>query len=69
MKMETLLKIQKLAQISMNQMEMKQKNQTVKNGERMKKHRKNGVKNGEKFIENFRNKNGAINGRLIYNQD
>jgi hypothetical protein len=41
----------------------------VKNGERMKKHRKNGVKNGEKFIENFRNKNGAINGRLIYNQD
>ena len=53
----------------MNQMEMKLKNQIVRNGVRMKKLRKNGMKNGVKFIENTKNKNGAINGRLIYNLD
>ena len=44
----------------MNQMEMKLKNQIVRNGVRMKKLRKNGMKNGVKFIENSKNKKLTI---------
>lgn len=38
----------------------------MKNGVKMKKLKKNGMKNGEKFIDRIKNKNGAINGKLIY---
>ena len=46
-------------------MEMKWKNRNVKNGEKMKKPKKNGMRNGEKFTDKIKNKNGAINGKLI----
>jgi hypothetical protein len=44
-------------------MAMMWKNQNVKNGEKMKKLRKNGMRNGEKYTDKTKNKNGAINGK------
>lgn len=61
-KMEILLKILRLVQNSMNQMEKKLRNLIVKNGAKMNKLKRNGMKNGVKFIFLFKNRNGVTNG-------
>lgn len=51
--------------MNMSQTVVRSKNQTVKSGARMSKHKKNGMKSGVKFTRLIIKKNGVINGKSI----